>query len=58
MIFLVGDKRLYKRLCPSVRPSVRWSVGPLVRWSVGPLVREHESKSAKTSILDAFCVCE
>ena len=29
--FLVADKRLYKRLCPSVRPSVGWSVGPWTR---------------------------
>ena len=36
----------HKRLCPSVSPSV------------GPSVREHESKSAKTSVLDAFCACE
>ena len=40
--FLVADTQLYKRLCPSVRP--------LVRWSVGPLVRDHESKSGKTSV--------
>ena len=39
--FLVADTQLYKRLCPSVRPSVR----------------EHESKSEKTSVLEAFCVC-
>ena len=25
------DTQLYKRLCPSVRPSVRWSVGPSAR---------------------------
>ena len=36
--FLVADKRLYKRLCPSVRWSVRRSVG------------EHESKSRKMRI--------
>ena len=29
--FLVADTQLYKRLCPSVRPLVRWSVGPSVR---------------------------
>ena len=29
LLFLVADKRLYKRLCPSVR----WSVGPLVSTS-------------------------
>ena len=40
--FLIADKRLYKRLCPSVR----WSVGPSVRRSVG----EHELKSGKTRI--------
>ena len=44
--FLVADTQLYKRLCPSVGRSV------------GPSVCGHESKSAKTSILDAFCVCE
>ena len=49
-MFLVADSQLYKSLCPTVRPSVRPSVGPSVR--------EHESKSAKTSILDAFCACE
>ena len=36
--FLVADERLYKRLCPSVGPLVRWSVGPSVRRSVGPSV--------------------
>ena len=36
--FLVADTQLYKRLCPSVRPSVGWSV------------RNHESKSEKTRI--------
>ena len=36
--FLVADKRLYKRLCPSVR------------WSVSRSVGEHESKSRKTHI--------
>ena len=57
-LFLVADTQLYKRLCPSVGPSVPWSfgplvhwsigllvrrfVGPLVRWSVGPFVRQHE----------------
>ena len=51
--FLVADTQLYKRLCPSVGLSVR----PSVRRSVGPLVREHESKSGKTSVLEAFCVC-
>ena len=30
MLFLVADTQLYKRLCPSVGPSV----GSLVRWSV------------------------
>ena len=30
------EPRLYKRVCPSVGPSVRWFVGPLVRQSVGP----------------------
>ena len=36
--FLVADTQLYKMLCPSVRPSVGWSV------------RNHESKSEKTRI--------
>ena len=39
--FLVADTQLYKRPCPSVR------------WSV----RDHESKSGKTSVLEAFRVC-
>ena len=30
LIFLVADMQLYKRLCPSVRPLVCWSVGPSV----------------------------
>ena len=38
LFFLVADTQLYKRLCPSVRPSVGWSVG------------EHELKSGKTRI--------
>ena len=45
-MFLVADTQLYKSLCPSVGPLVRWSVGP----SVHPSVREHESKSVKTRI--------
>jgi hypothetical protein len=32
--FLGANKRLYKRLCPSVDPLIRGSVDPLVRWSV------------------------
>ena len=28
--FLVADTQLYKRLCPAVRPSVRWSIGPSI----------------------------
>ena len=40
--FLVADKRLYKRLCPSVCRSVGWLVGPSVRG--------HESKSEETRI--------
>ena len=31
LAFLVADTELYKRLCPSVRPLVGWSVGRLVR---------------------------
>ena len=36
--FLVADKRLNKRVFPSVCPLVHRSVGPSVGWSVGPLV--------------------
>ena len=43
--FLVVDTELYKRLCPSVRPSV------------GPSVMVIEMKSGKTSVFDTFCVC-
>ena len=38
LIFLVADTQLYKRLCPSVRPSVRRSVSPSVHPSVRPSV--------------------
>ena len=41
-IFLVADTQLYKRLCPSVSPSVRWSI------------RQHESKSGKMSVFENF----
>ena len=41
--------RLYKGVCPSVGPLVRWSVGPLVRWSVGLLVRWSKTLSLKRS---------
>ena len=51
-MFLVADTQLYKRLCRSVGPLVRWSVGPSVHPFVRPLVREHESKSGKMSVLD------
>ena len=43
--FSVADTQLYKRLCPSL--------GRLVRRSV----EVTESKSGKTSVLEAFCVC-
>ena len=42
--FLVADTQLYKRLCPSVGPSVRRSV-------------VIELKRGKTSVFDTFCVC-
>ena len=42
LAFLVADTQLYKRLCPSVRPSV------------GPSVIVIE---LKTSVFDTFCVC-
>ena len=29
--FLVADTQLYKRLCPSIHLSIRWSVGPSIR---------------------------
>ena len=48
-IFLDASTHLYKRLClsvrPSVRPSVRRSVGPSVRRSVGPSVRNQLVKT-------------
>ena len=40
--FLVADTQLYKRLC--------WSVGPSVRRSVGPSVMVIELESVKTRI--------
>ena len=43
LFFLVADTQLYKRLCPSVGPSVRWSVG------------EHESYMVKTQRNHAKC---
>ena len=30
LLFLVADRQLYNRLCPSVGPSVRWYVDPSV----------------------------
>ena len=45
--FLVADTQLCKRLCPSVCPLVRRSVGPSVMI---------ELKSGKTSVLNTFCV--
>ena len=50
--FLVADMQLFKRLCPSVGPSVCWSVGLLVRRS-----SVIKLKSGKTNVLDTFCVC-
>ena len=38
------------------RISIRGFVHPSVRPSVRPSVHEHESKSGKTSVLEAFCV--
>ena len=48
--FLVADTQLYKRLCRSIRRSVRGS-------SAGPSVEVIESKSGKMSVLDTFYVC-
>ena len=45
MTLLVADTQLYKRLCPSVGPSV------------GPSEAVIELKSGETSVLDTFCVC-
>ena len=42
---------LYKRVCPSVGPSIRQSVGPLVRPSVRMSIRY---ASAKTAFLGCF----
>ena len=47
-LFLVADKQLYKRLCPSVRPSVGLLVGRSV---------VIELKRGKTSAFDTLCVC-
>ena len=44
-VLLVAYTQLYKKLCPSVGPSVHTSV------------REHESKSGKMSVLETFYVC-
>ena len=54
------EPRLYKRVCPSVGPSVRRSVGPSVRRSVGPSVgpkREFSAGGDKTAN-DLFRVYE
>ena len=40
------------------RNSTRGFVRLSVRQLVGPLVRKYESKSAETSVLDAFGACE
>ena len=47
IFFLVADTQLYKRLFPSVGPSVRLSVVPSVRWSV-----MIQLKSSKTRIFE------
>ena len=39
-MFLDASSHLYKRVCPSVRPSVRRSVGPSVRRAVTPSQNE------------------
>ena len=56
-LFLDASSHLYKRVCPSVRPSVRPLVGrpvglsvhPLVRWSVRPSVRPSVGLSVRPS---------
>ena len=48
-LFLVADTQLYKKLCPSIRSSVR----PLVRLSEAVI----ELKSGETSIFDTLCEC-
>ena len=47
---------MVKTCCFKLR--TRNSIKGFVRPSVRPSVREHESKSMKTSVLDAFCACE
>ena len=49
---------LYKRVCPSVGLSVRWSVGPLVRRSVGPSVRWSVTLWDKSVKNDAFSLAK
>ena len=50
VIFSCGHANLLEAL--SVRRSVCWSIGPSAHWSVCG----HESKSGKTSVLEAVCV--
>ena len=65
-LFYLRTRKLYRRLCPSVRrsigpsvcwsvhlsvgPSVRWSIGPSVCWSVGLLVHPSVRPSVRPSI--------
>ena len=48
--FLDASSHLYNRVCPSIRPSVRRSVGPLVGWSV--MLSSKSIKDRLLQILD------
>ena len=51
LLLLVADTQLYKRLCPSDRPSVRLSVVPSICWSVRPSVRSSVRRSVRPSVM-------
>jgi len=50
VFFLVVDTQLYKRLCPSIHLSVRWSVGPPAR------VEKWENKRSRTFLVANSCI--
>ena len=54
--FLDAPSHLYKRVCPSVRPSVRRAVGPSVRRSVTPSLRR--VRGASYAVYSALFVFE
>ena len=47
--FLVADTQLYERLCPSVGPLIRWSVG-------GHLVEKWENEHFRYFVCEV-CLC-